>query len=52
MALVLFGNDASFVGVLVSIMVAIYNLILFVFLGFIRGTRGPNKYGLDPLEAK
>ena len=52
MALVLFGNDASFVGVLVSIMVDIYNLILFVFLGFIRGTRGPNKYGLDPLEAK
>ena len=50
-ALALSGNDASFVGVLISIVAAVYNFVLFVLLGFIRGTRGPNKYGPDPLEA-
>ena len=44
------GDGASFVGVLVSIMASIYNFCLFVLLGFIRGTRGSNKYGPDPLE--
>ena len=46
------GNDASFVGMLMGIIAALYNLILFVFLGFRRGTKGPNKYGPDPLESK
>jgi len=44
--------DASFVGALVGIMATVYNLFLFVLLGFIRGTKGPNKYGPDPLETK
>ena len=30
----------------------VINLILGVPMGFVRGTRGPNKYGPDPLEMK
>ena len=46
------GNDESSIGALVGIIAEVYNLILFVFLGFLRGAKGPNKYGPDPLEAK
>lgn len=46
------GSSGSFACALVDIMAAAYNLFLFVALGFIRGTRGPNKYGPDPLETK
>ena len=49
-ALVLFGNDASFVCALVGIIATVYNLFLFVLLGCFRGTKGTNKYGPDPLE--
>ena len=46
------GSNASFACALVDIMAAAYNLFLFVALGLIRGTKGPNKYGPDPLETK
>ena len=43
------GNSASLAGFLVSVMAAVYNLFLFVLLGFVGGTKGPNKYGADLL---
>lgn len=46
------GNDPGLIVALLGIIAAVYNLILFVLLGFIRGTKGPNKYGPDPLETK
>jgi uncharacterized membrane protein YhaH (DUF805 family) len=30
----------------------IYNLLVGIPMGFVRGTKGPNKYGPDPLETK
>lgn len=46
------GNDPGLIVALLGIIAAVYNLILFVLLGFIRGTKGPNRYGPDPLETK
>lgn len=46
------GSNASFACALVDIMAAAYNFFLFVALGLIRGTKGPNRYGPDPLEIK
>ncbi|BCJ92002.1 DUF805 domain-containing protein [Terrihabitans soli] len=34
----------------VDIVVSIWGLVLLIDLGFLRGTRGPNRYGPDPLE--
>jgi len=42
------GN--SDVGLVLNVIGMIVNLLLGIPMGFMRGTKGPNKYGADPLE--
>lgn len=50
LAMVCNGNS-EIAGVLNGIGM-IYNLLVGIPMGFVRGTKGPNKYGPDPLETK
>jgi uncharacterized membrane protein YhaH (DUF805 family) len=43
-------DNASLLSVIFSLLLAVAGLWALIDLGFLQGTRGPNRYGPDPLE--
>ncbi|HEY0293472.1 MAG TPA: DUF805 domain-containing protein [Hansschlegelia sp.] len=44
-----YAGEFSLAPTSISVFAGVVSLTLFVYLGFARGTRGPNRYGADPL---
>jgi uncharacterized membrane protein YhaH (DUF805 family) len=45
-------ESTSFLSIIFSLLIAVAGLWALIDLGFLQGTRGPNKYGPDPLETQ